>query len=347
MRLAVIIPVRNGGQDLIHCLEALAASTRTPNEVFVVDDASTDGSGAIAASFGAQVIDVPGGPDGPAAARNRGAVVARSEVLVFIDADVAVHADTLARIEATLSREPDVAALFGSYDDAPPKPGVISRYKNLQHHYIHQNGNREAVTFWAGCGVVRRSVLLAMGGYDALYVRPSIEDIELGVRLKRAGHRVWLCPDVQVTHLKRWTLRSWLRADIRDRAIPWTKLILAGAKRPSDLGLDMKSQVSALVAWSYVSAFVLGFWQPWAWATIPALIGLLIALNAGLYRLFVRRGGAGFAVVAIGLHTLYYMYSSFVFGSLLAGHRLQELFDAILFAWKVKSLVKEAKHDRD
>ncbi len=89
MRLAVIIPVHNGGDDLRCCLEAVATSTRPPDEVMVTDDASTDGSGELARQQGARVIRLDGQPHGPAFARNRGAEIAQGDVIVFLDADVA------------------------------------------------------------------------------------------------------------------------------------------------------------------------------------------------------------------------------------------------------------------
>ena len=183
MRLSVIVPVHNGGEDLQRCLQGLAVSTRPPDEIIVVDDGSTDDSAAHAAALAARVVATTAGPRGPAYARNRGAEAATGDVLVFVDADVVVHADTLARIEAVLLGEPEVAALFGSYDDDPPARSAASLYKNLLHHHVHQHGEREAGTFWAGCGAVRRAVFLAAGGFDESYSRPSIEDIELGVRL--------------------------------------------------------------------------------------------------------------------------------------------------------------------
>jgi hypothetical protein len=73
--------------------------------------------------------------------------------------------------------------------------------------------------------------------------------------------------------------------------------------------------------------------------------GLLVGLNAALDRLFVRRGGIRFALGAILLHLLFYMYSSFVFGNLFIWHGLRRLYDAVTAAFKPKTLVKEAKHD--
>ncbi len=339
MKLSVVIPVHDGGENLRRCLEALAISTRPPDELIVVDDASTDGSGELAQRFGARVVRLAGSPHGPAATRNRGAEAAQGDVLVFFDADVAVHPDTLARIEQYLSDRPGVAALFGSYDADPPARGLVTRYKNLLHHYVHQHGRREAVTFWTGCGAIRRGVFLALGGFDERCI--TMEDVELGARLRRAGHRVWLCPDVQVAHLKRWTFVGLLRSDIRDRAIPWTRLILREGRLPADLNLNAGGQVSALAAWMTLVCLALGFWWHWAWAGTLLSMGLLAALNADLYRSFARWEGVRFALGAAVLHALYLLYSSAVFGTMWAWHALakHKLLALLLLATFLKGWV--------
>jgi GT2 family glycosyltransferase len=324
IKLSVIIPVHDGGDELRLCMEALEASTRTPDEIIVADDASTDGSGQLARRHSAQVVTLEGTSHGPAFARNRGAEKARGDILVFLDADVAIHPDALARMEQYLIEHPEIAALFGSYDADPRAPGLVSRYKNLLHHYVHQHSRREASTFWGACGAVRREVFVTLGGFDEGYARPKIEDIELGVRLRRAGYRVWLCPDVQVTHLKRWTFGNLLRADILDRAIPWSRLILQDAHLPTELNLDIRSRLSAIAAWLTPAFLVLAVWSPWA--VIGALLSVAVVgiLNADLYRFFQHQGGVWFATAAAGLHMLYLLYSSLIFvlvaGQTLLGH---------------------------
>jgi glycosyltransferase involved in cell wall biosynthesis len=315
LRISVIVPVHNGGDEFRRCLEALAGSVRPPDELIIVDDGSSDDPSELARPYGAQVISLPDGPHGPARARNQGAAAARGEVLVFIDADVAVRPDTLGLIEGHLADHPQVAALFGSYDAEPPAPGLVTRYKNLLHHHVHQQGKREASTFWAGCGAIRHDVFDALGGFDESYDRPSIEDIELGYRLRRAGHRVWLFPDLQVTHLKRWSLAGLLRSDILDRAVPWTRLLLRQGRLPADLNLDIQSRLSALSAWGVVVLLMLGVATSCFGFFLGALLGMgaLGALNGDLYRLFARKGGLGFAAGAAGLHALYLLYSSLTF----------------------------------
>jgi GT2 family glycosyltransferase len=331
VRLSVVTPVHNGGENLRLCLEALNNSLRVPDEIIVVDDASTDGSGDLAQELGAHVLRLPGPPRGAALPRNRGAAIAAGDLLVFVDADVGVHPQTLALMEHIMIEHQEIVAMFGSYDDSPRDPGLVSRYKNLLHHYVHQHGQREASTFWTGCGAIRRGVFKTAGGFDPSY--RAIEDIELGTRLRRAGYRIWLCPEVQATHLKRWTFRGLLRTDIFDRAIPWSRLLLKSAHVPPVLNLDLRSRGSALGAWAAILFLLVTWWWPWASLGTLLCLAAVAALNADLYRFFWEHGGTRFAVVSVGLHVLYLLYSSFVFvlvavqtstSSLLTGRRNDE-----------------------
>jgi len=86
---------------------------------------------------------------GPAEARNAGARVASGDVLVFLDADVAVHADTLEKIALRLGERPHLDAIFGAYDDRPAAPGTVSRFRNLLHHYFHLRSDGQALGMMA------------------------------------------------------------------------------------------------------------------------------------------------------------------------------------------------------
>src|SRR5918996_706116 len=107
MKLSVVIPVHNGGNDLRKCLVALTNSTRQPDELIIVDDASTDQSPEVASRLGILVPSQARYPIGPARSRNRGVAYTQGDVLVFIDADVMVHRDTLARIENHFVEHPE------------------------------------------------------------------------------------------------------------------------------------------------------------------------------------------------------------------------------------------------
>lgn len=326
MRVSVIVPVHNAGHTLAECLAGIGRSSRPADEVIVVDDSSTDDSATVARRHGAILVSGSRGPRGAAWARNRGAEQASGDILVFVDADVVVHPDTLMRMAAVFEAEPDLHALFGSYDAQPRCRDTPSRFKNLLHHYVHQHGKRVAGSFWCGCGAIKQSAFAQVGGFDERYEQPSVEDIELGLRLVRAGMTIRLCPEIQATHLKRWTLLNLWRTDIFARAVPWTRLVLRDARLPNDLNLGWRSRASASFSWA---ALILAAATPWVATGFAANLtgaGAVIALvgstllNADLYRFFARSGGARFAAGAWLLHQAYLLYGSAVFAAVVLGH---------------------------
>jgi len=252
--VSVIIPVFNASGHLRDSLTALAAS-QLNFELIVVDDGSTDGSAEIARSFGAKVLLVDENR-GPAFARNLGASEAESELLLFMDADVCVQADTLKRVVAAFDADPQLDALFGSYDDDPGKRDFLSQYRNLMHHFVHQSSQREARTFWSGFGAITRKVFIKHDGFDTSFSRPAIEDIELGQRLYPSGCKVILDPTIQVKHLKEWSFFGMLTTDVRDRGIPWTELMLRRSEMPNDLNVSFGQRVSVGLSFVVVSLAV-------------------------------------------------------------------------------------------
>ncbi len=317
-QVAIVIPAYNAAGFL---KRSLPVTRRVAGHatVLVVDAGSTDSTGEVALALGARVIRLSGRA-GPARARNVGAEKVSAEVILFLDADCVPHGDVFKRVSHAFRNEPDLVALSGSYDAASPEPGFFSQYMNLRHHYTHRQARREPATFWAGCGAVRRNVFVEAGGFDAArFPRPQIEDIELGGRLRIFG-RTRLDPEMQVTHLKRWTLRSVLRADILDRAIPWTRLVMETGKIPNDLNLCRSQRVAALIAPFALGGACAVPWAAWngrwdALALAALLIGLSLGLNGGLERLFARQRGLGFAIMAWGFHQFHLFYSLTVFAA--------------------------------
>jgi hypothetical protein len=190
---------------------------------------------------------------------------------------------------------------------------------NLRHHYTHQRARREAASFWAGCGAVRRDAFLRAGGFDAeRYARPEIEDIELAGRLRRFG-RLRLDPDLQVTHLKRWTLRSVVETDILRRALPWARLIREQGELPDDLNLRRSQRLAAALAPLVLLALPAGAWAmatgrfALAAACTAAAVASL-ALAGGMLACFARSVGPFFAVRAWLFHQVHLSYSALTFG---------------------------------
>ena len=309
--LSVVIPVHNGGPDFERCLLRLRDSDQSEFELVVVDDASTDNSAALAEEFGATVVR-NATVSGPAAARNTGANMASAPLVFFLDADVAVPRDALSRTLSRFRSDPSLTALFGSYDDQPTAPGLVSQFRNLLHHYVHQQGEfvddaRPARTFWTGCGAIRRQAFLDFGGFDPkLYRRPAIEDIELGYRLTRSGCRIVLARDVLATHMKRWTLAGVIRTDIFQRGVPWMLLMKRMHTRESDLNVKPGQKLSVAAAGLLAITLAAAPFAPAMLAVAIACLGLIVGINFPFYRFLARHRGWGFALSAIPLHYAYF-----------------------------------------
>ena len=296
LTLSAVVPATDAPATLGRCRAALAASTRGPDEVIVVD--------------GPAELSAP-------AARNTGAGQATGDVLVFVDADVEVHGDALARIRDAFEDDPDLTAVFGSYDDTPSAPGQVSVFRNLLHHHVHHAGAGPAETFWTGLGAIRRDVFAEIGGFDdARYRHASIEDIELGDRLRRRGHRIVLDPAIQGTHLKVWTLRSMVWTDFARRGVPWVALQVRNRRLSAALNLGWRHRASALACVVALAAVVRRRPGPAAIA-----VSAFLALNQAFYRGLWRRGGGTGAAIGVALHGLHHLVGVAAGGTLDAAGR--------------------------
>jgi hypothetical protein len=278
--LAVVVPATDHPATLGRCLAALEAGDCQPDELVVQRE--------------------PAGA-GPAAARNLGVAATEADVMVFVDSDVEVHADALTRIREHFATDPDLDAVFGAYDDDPADPGLTSGYRNLLHHLVHTRAPGEAETFWAGLGAVRREAFEAAGGFDAdEFPQPSVEDIELGMRLRRGGSRIALDPQILGRHLKAWTPVSMATTDFSRRGVPWTRLLLRGGSGSTTLNLGRRRRASAATSVALLAFLLARRPRPAATALIANLL-----LDRDLYALLARRGGPRLLLAGIGLHQLH------------------------------------------
>jgi GT2 family glycosyltransferase len=171
---------------------------------------------------------------------------------------------------------------------------------------------------------VRTSVFRTVGGYDEVrYARPQIEDIELGRRIRRAGHAIVLDPTIQGAHLKRWTLGQMLKTDLLHRGVPWMKLLLEEGGAGAALNVSPKEKLAvALVGVGLVSLTTAPFLGQRALLVGGAALLTVVAMNLGLYRYLARGRGLAFGLGVIPLHLLYYVTSGLAFVLGHVAHRL-------------------------
>jgi Glycosyl transferase family 2 len=279
--LSAVIPATDLRATLGRVVAAIERARARPEEVVVVDRPAELGA---------------------AAARNRGAFDAAGDVIVFVDADVEVHEDAFERIRAAFAGDSELAAVFGSYDDDPQGGSVVSDFRNLLHHFVHHRGAGPATTFWTGLGAIRREAFVAAGGFDEGC--RWLEDVELGMRLRRGGARILLDPAIQGKHLKRWTLLGMLKSDLMHRAVPWLRLMFENRSSSSALNLSWRDRVatgaSALLAVNLVRRDVRA-------AALTTM--LVIAIDAEFYGFLHRRGGLRLLAVGVPLHVAHRIVS--------------------------------------
>ena len=320
--VSVIVPVHNGGSGFARCLASLRAAEPPPEEIIVVADGDADGSWRLAEELGVEVLRIPTS-GGPSRARNLGARKARGAILFFVDADVTIQRDAVSRIASLFEKDPDLTAAIGSYDDAPGETNFLSQYKNLFHHYVHQTSKPEASTFWGACGAIRREIFLSMGGFNEEYHPPSVEDIELGYRLKRAGFKIRLAKELQIKHLKRWDIASLVKTDFFHRALPWTRLILNGGGFINDLNIKTTSRVSVITVYVLLFTLLGALYLPGLLFFSALSIVVLLGLNWDLYRFFRKKRGIAFAAKTVPWHWFYLLYSGFAFAIGLASWEIK------------------------
>lgn len=303
-RLSVVVATHEAADTLESCLRALRRSSlsRADWELIVVDDASTDGSGGIAANGADLVVRLTGPVRGPAYARNRGFEAARGQIVVFVDPTVAVHGSALANLLNVFDARADVCAISGRLDLEPRAGGLVARYRSLVRRFEQFPG--DTWSFWAGIGAIRAHSFEESGRFDEWHhCRPSVEDVELGQRLRLQGRRVLVASDVTGTCLEEPCVRTLLVDDVRRTVMPAARLALQlGLEQPAPRRgrtLVAGSMVAGLVV-ALVASVALG--DPWWLIAAAAALTGLIAADADLLGYMRQKRGLVFTILALPLH---------------------------------------------
>ncbi len=301
-RVSVVIPVYNAEDTLAECLTRLCNSTLSEFEVILVDDGSTDQTRAIAGNFPVRIVP-SGGRVGPAAARNLGARVAEGDVLFFIDSDVMVRADTLSRMMARFA-EDDVDGVVGVQAPVMRHRNLPSQYKNLWMWWTYVRQTGDVPLFYTTAAGIRREAFLRAGGFDAGYATPNVEDTAFGQKLARLGIRVRVEPELEVEHVKRYSLWGLLRTDYM-RAVSLMRLKLRQRGELSQNNTSVPTGYVASIPLTVLgaAALMLGAAVP-----VPALaageavaLGGVVALNREFLNTIRTTEGWGTALGAVPL----------------------------------------------
>lgn len=226
--ISVLVVSYNARDHLRHCLERLAGQAGSWGEVIVVDNASDDGSAAMveAACPWCRLLRL-GENAGFGAANNRGAEIARGDLLLLLNSDAWLADGSLALLEERLRNGPGLAAVVPQLyfpDGRPqfawcPETGVLgeaiqmqrNRFEASLFHHRRLPHLLRLVTgpgwYTAACMLLRKAAFDAVGGFDEGFFL-YFEDVDLSRRLRLAGWMMALIHEARAFHVKGGSRRS-------------------------------------------------------------------------------------------------------------------------------------------
>src|SRR3954468_22011370 len=190
-RVSVIVPAHDAEATLGETLASLRAQTLADLEAIVVDDASADGTRALAAEAAAgdarlRLLALPANL-GAAAARNAGLREARGRWVLCLAADARIDPDPLAGLVAAAEADPDADGAFGGYRHATDDGRLGGAIWQRLDGDLFRTAARRCPFAVHAC-LVRREAALALGGFDPDL--GPVEDWDFWQRLGRAGARL-------------------------------------------------------------------------------------------------------------------------------------------------------------
>jgi cellulose synthase/poly-beta-1,6-N-acetylglucosamine synthase-like glycosyltransferase len=221
--ISLLIPAHNEGVVLDRTLEAMAELDYPTDrfEIILINDASTDDTGEIAARWAAlhphiRVVSLTAAEraGGKSAALNRGLRVARFENIAVYDADNTPEPRALMHLGVQLAANVDVGAVIGTFRTINRSKNLLTRMisiEGISYQWIVQAGRWMLLGVCTLPGtnlVIRRSILEKLGGWDE---EALTEDAELSIQIYEAGYKIKYVPYAVTWEQEPEQLRTWFR----------------------------------------------------------------------------------------------------------------------------------------
>lgn len=285
--ISVVIPTYNSRETLARLLDSLNSSVLTGFETLVVDDASTDGTMQMLESYDVNVLRMKDNK-GPSAARNMGVRVAKGDVILFLDSDVVVLPETLGEVDRFFSGHPDHSVMVGVYSPKPANSGSWPLYKALQcYSYYRRFPDITRVTLlWSAVAAFRKDVYLSSGGFDVVFDRPIMEDLEFGRRIS-GTHPIYLNRRVVVRHHFPISLYKNMK-DHFDRGNMWVRIYFKYRKFDNYLSTPRRA-FGRLAATAVIPSLLLALFHPAVLPAAGACMLVYLLCNYDLWAVVARR----------------------------------------------------------
>lgn len=255
--LSIVIPSYNSSKTITKLVESISKSNKLPYEVILVDDCSSDNSmKTILENHPWVKVIKLNVNSGPSRARNIGSLIARSEIIFFLDSDVLLTPKAIGVIEERHKKNPEIAGLQGRYHWEAANPGLFPGYKALINHFWFFNSTKSTkinflVTY--AC-TVKKSILLELGGFNEVYKGADVEDYELGYRISQK-YTLLHEPELEVYHHFPDFLKN--TRNYIDRGSQWFTLFIKNKKFDTNGGTSKKEAMSRFLGGaSFFSIFL-------------------------------------------------------------------------------------------
>jgi glycosyltransferase involved in cell wall biosynthesis len=316
VRASVVIPAYNAEKLLPECLKSLSDQTvpRDDYEIIVVDDGSTDSTAGTAVKCdGVRVVRQKN--QGPAAARNQGARMAKADIILFTDSDCVPERDWVERMLEPFDGDPKLAGDKGRYLTSQRELAARFVQAEYQDKYRLLEKHREIDfidTYSAG---FRRDTFLRYGGYDTSFPVACAEDVELSFRMSNGGEKMVYVPKAVVYHRHP---NSWPAYFLKKYKFAYWRM-LAVRKNPNKAIKDSHTpqlmKLQLLLAPFALAALAAGiFISPLLWlAAVMAALFLVSSLP------FALREGKRDTAVGLAAPAALYMRALYQFAGVAVG----------------------------
>ncbi len=275
MKVTVAIPCYNGALHIGAAIESVLEQIRPADEVLVVDDGSTDGSIEVIRRYPVRLIQHDGNR-GLAVARNSAVQEAEGDIIVFIDAD-AVADPAMVGVLLSGYDDPRIGGVGGQGVEANVH-SLADRWRARHASQSHGNIAKDVEFLFGLCMSFRLDALREIGGFDPAF-RTNAEDVDVGLRLRKAGYRLRYLPDARVYHQRTdneaslvRTMAAWYgaayQAKWRGQAQPWRLFVGTLRRLVMDTLFDLiiaRDREMARLSWRMGWVKLRAVWQA-SWA---------------------------------------------------------------------------------
>lgn len=305
--ISIIIPNYNGEATIGKCLEAAFSSEYQNFEVVVVDDFSHDNSVKIIKKYPCRLIMLDK-HSGASKTRNVGAQNSNGKILFFIDADCLLQENTLALVNKTIEKYSNDTIIGGTYTKVPYDDKFFSTFQSVFINYS-ETKNKDAPNYIATHAmVIDRETFIKTGRFCEDYFIPILEDVEFSHRLRGAGYKLVISPEIFVRHIFNFTLLKSLR-NAAKKSMYWTIYSINNRDLLSDSGTaSIELKVAVMSYFINLLLIIFGILFKRYFFFIPLFFIFMITLyiNRGLISAFYETRGLLFAIASLCYYTMVY-----------------------------------------